>query len=241
MEISFYCEFTTKKNLEKLRLINFPCRVFFAAKSVQNFEDISRKAKKINKRIKTVYWPIVKNSYWASPFSNSPDLISLFQELSIKKLNMLIDLEPPILNKRLFFKNLFRIRKNKKIIRSFLEKNKKKIVTAQLPFPDSRIMRLFGLDYNVKTEKNLMFYSSMIPEKIKKKIKNRLLKITNKEHYSIGLGVIAKGILKNEPILSPKALEKDLEFVKKAGFKRVIIFQVGGLNEKYILIINRFH
>jgi len=241
MQISFYCEFPTEKTLKKLKLIKFPCRIFLAAKSVQNFETISKKAKKINKKIKTVYWPIVKNSYWISPFSNTNDLTKLFKELNDKNNDVLIDLEPPILNKKLFLKNILKIRKNKKIIHSFLEKNKKRTITAQLPFPDSRIMRFLGLDYEVKTEKNLMFYSSMIPEKIKNKIKNRLLKITNKEHYSIGLGVIAKGILKKEPILSPEALKKDFQFVKKAGFKKVIIFRVGGLNEKYLRIINKFH
>ena len=35
-------------------------------------------------------------------------------------------------------------------------------------------------------------------------------------------------------------LEKDLEFIKKAGFNKVIIFRLGGLNKEYTKIINKF-
>ncbi len=239
MKINFYCEFPTKKSLEKLKLIKFPCKIFIAAKSIKEFESISKKAKKINKRIKTAYWPIVKNSYWISPFSNTKDLTELFQQLNKTNYDLLIDLEPPILNKKLFF-NILNIRRNKKLIKSFMQKNKKRITTAQLPFPNSKVMRFFGLDYDINTEKNLMYYSSMIPKKLENKIKKSLLKIKDKKNYSIGLGTLAIGVLSNEPLLSPENLETDLQFVKKSCFNKVIIFRLGGLNNKYIRIINKF-
>ena len=62
----------------------------------------------------------------------------------------------------------------------------------------------------------------------------------DKKAYSISLGTIAKGILGNEPILSPEALEKDLTFTKKARFNKAIIYRLGGLNKNYINIINKF-
>ncbi len=70
--------------------------------------------------------------------------------------------------------------------------------------------------------------------------KENLKKLKNKSQYSISLGTIAKGILGNEPILPPKKLEKDLRFVKKAGFEKVIIFRLAGLNKKYLKIIKKF-
>ena len=138
----------------------------------------------------------------------------------------------------MYLKNIFYFRKNKKLIRNFLEKNKNRITTAQ--YPSSfvlKIMKILGLDYNIKTEKSLMWYSSMFQKFQNKTIKLNLKKIKNKKNYSISLGTIATGILGNEPILSPEDLEKDLYFVKNAGFKKAIIFRLGGLNKKYIRAI----
>jgi len=239
MQINFYSEFP-RKNLQKLKLIRFPSRVFIAAKSVKAFQKLQKQAKKINNKIKPAYWPLVKNSYWTSPFSNTKDLIELFNKLEKTNSPLLIDLEFPVLNKKLIFKNFLNFRKNKKQIKQFLEKNKKRITTAQSPFPDSKIMKFFGLDYNINLEKSLMWYSSMHSISINKQIKKNLIKIKNKENYIIGLGTIATGILKDEPILSPENLEKDLEFIKQIGFKKACIFRIGGLNKRYIKIINKF-
>ncbi len=85
-----------------------------------------------------------------------------------------------------------------------------------------------------------MWYSSMIPKSLNKKTKKNLLKIKDKGKYTIGLRTIAKGILHYEPILSSQALEKDLEFVKKAGFKKVCIFRAGGLNKEYMKVMEKF-
>lgn len=241
MQINFYEEFPTKENLEKLKLIKFPTKIFIATKSVKEFQELKKQVKKINKKIKTAYWPLVKNSYWISPLSNTKDLVELFKELEKTNYPLLIDLELPFLNKILFFKNIFSLRKNKKLIKQFLEKNKNRITTAQFPpISNLGLRNFFGLDYKIDLEKGLMWYSSMIPKSLNKKTKKNLLKIQNKQEYIISLGVIAKGILHYEPILPPQALKKDLEFVKKAGFKKVCIFRVGGLNKDYAKIIEKF-
>lgn len=240
MQIDFYEEFPSEINLRKLRLIKFKSRVFIAGKDLNEFEKVERRAKKINRKLRFIYWPIIKNSYWISPFSNKKDLLELFHELSKYKGKILIDLEFP-LKRSLIIKNLFNIGKNKKLIREFLEKNKDNIITAQYP-PSvfANILRLFGLDYNIVNEKQFMCYSSSAPEIVRKHVEKNLMEIKNKENYTIVLGTIATGILGNEKILAPSNLKKDLQLVKNIGFNRVVIFRLGGLNKEYLKIINKF-
>jgi hypothetical protein len=241
MQIDFYEEFPIKKNLEKLKLIKYKIRLFVAAKSLKEFQNLEKEVKKIKKNVVVAYWPIVKNSYWISPFSNTEDLINLFKELESIKNHYLIDLELPFKNRKMILKNLPYFLKNKKTIRKFLEKNKDKITIAQLPSSIiSKLTKLIGLGYNISCEKSIMWYSSMVLKSKNKKIKNNLLKLKNKKEYSISLGTIDIGVSGTEPILSPENLEKDLTFVKKAGFKKTIIFRLGGLNKRYIKIINKF-
>ncbi len=240
MKIDFYEEFPTKENLIKLKLIKFKSKLFLATKSLHEFKNLEKQTKKINKNIESAYWPILKNSYWISPFSNTQDLIDLFNELEECPNKLLIDLELP-LNKKMIIKNIPYYFKNRKIIKDFLKSNNKKITTAQFPSSIlSLFMKILGLDYNVNVEKSFMWYSSMISEFINKNIKNRLIKLKNKHGCSISLGTIAIGVLGNEPILSANKLKDDLEFVKKAGFNKVIIFRLGGLNREYIKVINKF-
>ena len=243
MKIEFYEEFPNKENLQKLKLIKFKTRLFLAAKSIKEFKKFEKQAKAIKKDLEVAYWPIVKNSYWISPFSNTKDLIELFNELKTINNHLLIDLELPLAKKwKMYLKNIFHFKKNKRLIRAFLEKNKNQITTAEyLRTAYSNIARFLGLGYNnVGCERSLMFYTSTQDRKTINSGKSKLIEIKNKLDYSISLGTLATGILKNEPILSTENIEKDLEFVKKAGFKKVIIFRLAGLNKKYIEVINQF-
>ncbi len=241
MQIDFYEEFPSKENLEKLRLVKWKIRVFVAAKSLEEFLVLEKQIKKIKKDTEVAYWPIIPNSYWISPLANTKDLKKLFEELDLIKNPLLIDLELPLKNRGLFFKNIFHLRKNKKLIKHFLEKNKSKITTAESPFIFlSKILKLLGLNYGVDYERSLMWYSSMLPDWLNKAIMKRLSKPKNKASYSVSLGTIATGILGSEPILSPENLEKDLEFCKSNGFKKVIIFRLGGLNKNYIKVLEKF-
>lgn len=127
----------------------------------------------------------------------------------------------------MYSKNIFHFRKNKKLIKEFLEKNKKRITTAEyIRGAYSKGAKFLGLDYDVKTEKSLMFYTSIIKKADENLWKKKIFQIKNKKDYSISLGTLARGILGNEPILSSENLEKDLQFVQKAGFKKVIIFRL---------------
>jgi hypothetical protein len=243
MKIEFYEEFPNKENLKKLKLIKFPTQIFIAAKSISEFQKYEKIAKSYKKDLEVAYWPIVKNSYWISPFSNTKDLVELFSKLENMENPLLIDLELPLAKRwKMYLKNIFYFRKNKKLIKKFLEKNKNRITTAEYPLAFiSRFMKLIGLNYNINYERSIMWYSSMVPKNLNKKIKLNLKKLKNKQNHSISLGTIAIGILGNEPILSPENLKKDLEFVKKAGFKKVVIFRLEGLNKDYIKVLEKFY
>lgn len=80
----------------------------------------------------------------------------------------------------------------------------------------------------------------MVPKIMNISIKINLQRLQKKDKYLISLGTIATGILGNQPILPPKELKDDLHYVKSIGFKRVIIFRLGGLNKEYIKVINQF-
>jgi len=240
MQINFYSEFP-KEGLKKIDLIDYKCKIFFAADSLRKFKRIKNKVGEINKKIICCWWPIFKGSYWVSPFSDTDELKRIFSELDNTNEELLIDLELPFLNKKLFFKNLFKLRKNRALIREFLEENKERITTAQFPLITGKIFgRFLGLDYKTNTEKSIMCYSSIIPKFIDKAIKRQLANMKNKGEYSIGVGTIATGILSNENILVPEKMEKDLEFLKEIGVKKVIIFRLGGLNGDYIKIIKKY-
>ena len=242
MKIEFYEEFPGEKDLSKLKNLKFPTKIFIAAKLIKEFKKYESIAKKYKKDLEVAYWPIVKNSYWISPFANRKDLLELFDELNTIKNPLLIDLELPLAKRwQMYFKNIFSFKKNKFLIKSFLEQNKNRITTAEYPFAFvSKIMKFFGLNYDIEYERSVMWYSSMMKKGINNVIKKNLQKIKDKSNYSISLGTIAIGILGNEPILSPENLEKDLNFVKEIGFEKIVIFRLEGLNKKYLDIINKF-
>lgn len=242
MKIEFYEEFPNEKNLSKLKNLEFPTKIFIAAKSIEEFKKYESLAKKYKKDLEVAYWPVVKNSYWISPFSNYKDLLELFSELNTIRNPLLIDLELPLTSKwKMYFKNIFSFRKNKHLIKFFLEQNKHRITTAEYPLAFiSKFMKLLGLNYNINYERSILWYSSMFPKSLNKKIRENLTQLKNKSNHSISLGTIAIGILGNEPILSSENLEKDLAFVKKVDFKKVVIFRLEGLNKNYLDIINKF-
>ena len=242
MKIEFYEEFPNENNLKKLRLVKFKTRLFIAAKSLKEFKKFEKQVNQLKKDVEVAYWPIVKNSYWISPFSNPKDLKELFNELEKIKNHLLIDLELPLRKRwKMYFKNIFNFRRNKIEIKNFLERNKNRITTAEYPFTIvSKTMKFLGLNYNVHTEKSIMWYSSMMSKSINEKIKKNIKNLENKKDYSISLGTLAVGILGNEPRITPKNLEKDFRFAKKAGFDKVIIFRLEGINKRYMDVINKF-
>ena len=60
------------------------------------------------------------------------------------------------------------------------------------------------------------------------------------DRYIVGFGTIAVGVGGNEPILPAEQLEKDLRIAKEIGVKEVVLFRLGGLNKKYVKVMERF-
>jgi len=87
-----------------------------------------------------------------------------------------------------------------------------------------------------------MYYTSMIPPHLHSSMKELLLENAQKyqENMYIGLGTIIQGIHGNEPILSPKNLDKDLNFLKQNNIKNAVIFRLGGLNKNYMKVIRKY-
>jgi len=245
MIISFFEEYPTKKNLEKIELIKFPTKLYIAASSIKIFNKIKNQIK--SKYVKEIiYWPTLKieEGYWLSPFSKKEALQRIITET--KNVNILWDAELPR-NRSLLITQLLNFRKNKKLIKNFFKNYKGTIYTAEY-FPEKgligRGLKLLGLSFNPNKYNNYqvkMFYSSVhnfkekfIISKIKKGIKNY------KNKYVLGLGVLTTGINNDEPIISKERLERDLKLSKETGLKEVILFRLGGLNKEYLKVINKY-
>lgn len=257
MRIDFFEEFPNDENLKKAKLVNFDSTIYIAAKSFQEFQLLKKRLNKINPKLEAGYWPILEKSYWISPFSYSYELKNLLKDfeqnkLATKKLKVLVDLELPFLNKKLFFVNLFSFFRNKKLIKKIFknpDQLKIDILTAEYPVSSKlhqKILQWLGLSYPVEKfphKKIMMFYSSIIENKnTQNSIKQIIIKKSKQygQHFQVGLGTIAIGILGNEPILSPENLDKDLVFLNKHGIETAVIFRLGGLNKKYLKIIKKY-
>lgn len=249
--IDFFEEYPVFENLQKAKMITFPSTVYIAADSLFEYQKKKNIILSLNPKVSTAYWPILPNSYWVSPFSNTDDLKKFTEEIlsTDEPLTVLVDLELPLLkNKKLYLKNFFKIKKNKKILKKFFEEaslRQIKIITAEYPpyfFGFSILYKIIGISFDPKKFKHtqcIMYYSSMIKNKIKLFfIKKEIKKISNKNpELQLGLGAIATGIFENEPRLSPSSLEKDINFMKSINVKTAIIFRLGGLDEEYLKVI----
>ena len=243
MIISFFEEFPSKENLDKLKLIDFNTKLYLAASSFEEFNNIKLKIK--NKDLEEIiYWPILKQEegYWISPFSKKDALIRILNENIYS--SVMIDAELPK-NKLLYLSQLFNFFENKKLIREFIRKNKTYIAEyyPQGAFKDS-LFNILGLNFD-PTEYNTriikMFYNSMHhfnKNFLREEIKYGVNKYKNR--YLVAFGTIATGIIGSEPILSSRQLDKDLKIAEECKVKEVVIFRLGGLNKDYLRIIKKY-
>ena len=243
MLISFFEEFPTKQNLERLKIVDFKTKLYLASYSLDKFSEIKEKIK--GKNIKEIiYWPILKKEegYWFSPFSKRSAVKKILSKIP-KSLSVMIDLElPTTQNSKLYLTQFHNFPRNKLLITNFI-KTHDKVYTAEY-FPIKPWMKFIGLNYNpIKYDSKMikMFYTSMWPfprNFLEKKIKSYKEQFQDK--FIPAFGTIANGISGKEPILSPEKLEADLKIAKKNSIKEVIIFRLGGLNKDYIKIISKF-
>ncbi len=247
MIISFFEEFPNGRNLQKASLLSSPAKLYLAAGSVREFKRITSKIK--NKRIQEfIYWPLLarKEGYWISPFSERKALLRIFKELEKEHIPVMLDLElPTTQNPWLYFTQSGNFWANKRLIQRFIHNYQGEIYLAEY-YPEGkrseRLLTLLGLHYaSPKVKVIKMLYRSM--HHFSDDFLHKELQRGRKEYgtrFIPSFGVIAPGIMGNEPVLSPAQLEKDLQIAKEEGMKEVIVFRLGGLDKKYVKVVEKF-
>ena len=242
MLISFFEEFPTKENLSKLKSVTWPTKVYVAAGSVDEFRNI---AVSINHKniLEAVYWPILKKKegYWISPFSRQSALLNLFEQLEHTKIPLMLDLElPTTRNPWLYLTELFHFRKDKRLIDSFVHNYAGETYLCEY-YAKRKMLELLGLHYQNKKSKVMkMLYNSV--HRFDEEVLQKELQLGIKEfndNYIVGYGTIAVGVNGHELLLSAEQLEKDLTIAKEAGVKEVVLFRLGGLNKKYLKVLEK--
>ncbi|MBI5391960.1 hypothetical protein HZB00_03070 [Candidatus Woesearchaeota archaeon] len=248
MQISFFEEFPTQENFQKLTLIHFPTKLYLASSSLKEFKKYARSLKKRNRFIREIiYWPVLsaEEGYWLSPFSKRKALLRLCEELQHKKINILWDAEFPI-KASLYFSGMQLFFMNYILIKRFFRTYQGKITTAEY-FPQHLFSRwifsVLGLHFTPQNKKRnvvKMLYSSLRSYRSKEWMEKHILagKKIYGNHFLAGLGLLAPGVGEHEKMIHVEQLQRDLTLCKKAGVKEVILFRLGGLNKEYLDIIS---
>ena len=245
MLISFYEEFPDENNLSKLKLIKFPTKLYIASKSVEEFNQIKSKIKSPYVK-EIIYWPTLtkEEGYWLSPFSNRKAILRTISELKDSTIPVMWDSELPFRHPLLFFKEFPNFFRNKRLIKNFLEFYPKVYISESFSpsYLHEKLLRFLGISFkyspNIYTIK--MTYSSM-HDFGKYLIEQQIIKGKNnyKNNFMLAFGVLTQGILGNEPAISTKLLERDLNLAKKHNLSEVVIFRLGGLSKKYLKILSQ--
>ncbi|MBT3297687.1 hypothetical protein HN385_02090 [archaeon] len=254
MIISYFEEFPSKSNLDKLKFVTYKTKLYIAAKSLLEFNLVVGRIKReyIHSAkfiVEYVYWPIIerKEGYWISPFTKRDALLRIFSELDCdkigKKINVMLDFElPTTKNPLLYITQCLNFFKNKKLIKDFIINHKGNVYAAEYHVfgkYKEKLLQIFGLHYDLKKLKVIkMLYHSMMP--VTDNFYKKELKKVKDSGCLAGLGTIAEGIFGIEPILSPEKLEFDLTSAKYVGVEEVIIFRLGGMNNRYNKIVKKF-
>jgi len=244
MQISFFEEFPTKENLAKIKYISFPTKLYIAAHSLEEFQKIKIPSKKVKEKI---YWPILKREegYWFSPFSKTQAIERILSEIEHKNISVMIDSELPTHpNPYLYLTQFPFFFYNRKKMRNFIASHPK-VYTAEY-FPSSRffesLFQFLGLSFTTKNHCPIkMIYSSCHDfgeDFIRTEIKQA--KNIYGKRLRIALGTLTHGIKGDEPAISIKMLERDLNICNKLNIEEVILFRLGGMNKEYKKIILKF-
>lgn len=244
MLISFFEEFPTEETLAKLKLVSWPTKLYVAAHNLEQFRAITSVVRHNKRILEAVYWPILKKKegYWISPFSKQSALQHLFDELEHKNVPVMLDLElPTTQNPFLYLSQFLNFKKDKKLIHSFICNHPGETYLCEYSAPEKSLQRL-GLHYISKKSKVMkMLYHSVhyfSDEKLRLEMQQGLEEFG--ERYIVGFGTIALGVTGDEPLLSAEQLEKDLQIAQEVGVKEVVLFRLGGLNKKYVKVMEKF-
>ena len=154
----------------------------------------------------------------------------------------MLDLElPTTQNPWLYMTELFHFNQDKKMIHSFVCNHPGETYLCEYSASGKSLQRL-GLHYASKKSKVMkMMYHSVhyySDEKLRSELQRGLREYGDR--YIVGYGTIAVGVGGNEPLLSPQQLEKDLQIAQEVGVKEVVLFRLGGLNKKYVKVLEKF-
>ena len=257
MRINFFEEYPADENLAKLALITWPSTVFIASPSLKEFESRIRNYGPQYPHITFGWWPLIPHSYWLSGLANPKELTELLTTLTAKKqerqLPLLLDMELPR-KARLYLKNSVHLRANKQLIADFLASTPQynlRVYTAEYPCPHrvvARIMSLLGVSppLILPHTKLPMCYSSMMRKYFGEKLWKQMQRFeaisiqAHPDRVGLGLGVTATGVLGNEPLLTVRQLEDDLDWAEQSGVREVCIFRLGGLNEAFVSVMHKY-
>lgn len=249
MKISFFEEFPSTTVLHKCKDIRLPFKLILADYSYDSFKLYKKSLESNEYCQEVIYWPLLykHDGYWFSAVANRKGMQRVFDGLKDKKVPIMLDLEFPR-ERKLIWQNFFQRGKNKKLINDFISEYKGDVYCCEY-FPTNKffkfLQKVFGLYVNVNKFTNVkkikMLYTSMhyFPEKfLQKELEGYVKEYGDK--LVIGLGTIAHGINKNEPILTPEQLKEDLWLCKICGVKEVVIYQLEGLNEDYLKVLREY-
>ena len=246
--VSFFEEFPDENTLKKIALIDFDIRIYVAASNLSEFYDYEGDFKSENGHItEVIYWPVLEREegYWISPWADAEALERVLDEITNRKdnrkLEVLLDLEPPLKRLKIFG---FNFKKNKRKITEFVrnaEDYNISVSTVEKSYIPDWILEPLALSFDSEeygNRKIKMYYSSyrrqVLPDFFADKLYERKIKKYAKQGVAVGLGLIAPGIHDEQHRLAPDILQKEIEIASEQGVEEVIIFRVGGLKEEYL-------
>lgn len=240
MQIDFFEEFPSEETLSKAKLMNGEFLVYIASSTISDFHRHRDMLSRISSNAKAAYWPLLRRSYWVSPFSFPEELEGLYRDLeNSSPMDVLIDLELPLLRPALFLKNVPHFLENKRLIRKILGLGHR-FLAAVYPATgilSESILRALGI-WHPQTESCVMYYTSMIQKPaIIRWMQSAIRRRALLGHRTVGLGCLAPGIFGTEPVITTEGLKRDMDFLTEAGVKRAILFRLGGLDSEFASIL----
>ena len=245
MIISYFEEFPDYKSLSKIKSITTPTKLYIAARSLAEFNQLKTQIRSKNVR-EIIYWPILekKEGYWISPFSHHTALKRILDELNGQTISVMLDLElPTTRNPWLFLTQFPFFYSNKLRISNFIDTYNGKLYLCEYYGQRSihkKIFRILGLHYYAPHAYIIKMYYQSIHQFSHQFLEDQIKrgKHTWGNNFILALGTIAKGIHGTEPRLTPEELAKNLNEAKRHDIEEVIIFRLGGIDEDYNDVLN---
>ncbi len=253
--IIFWCEFPEKIPLRRMRLIDFPCEVYVAAKDRKEYVFWGKKVKQKNVRVGV--WPTLSfhEGYWFSKYitREAIDKLKEFDGIDVK-----IDIEPPIPYTSSLFQRFSLIRLIRDCMRGtwgMKERNKaylwsvirglksKKIFVSGFPLPNI-LSKSYGDDMkemHPRFFRNYFLYSTFFKNCVLRELVmwyyKWFVKIRKKQHAKdklyFAIGCVGTGVFSTEPVYGNVVdFERDLDRFLEWGVRNLVVFNLEGVLEK---------